>query len=109
MTSTLIEFKRGIYEEHLEEVSFLYQQRVSMLADPHQPWMATEPFEDRLEAHLDALVLGATDAMQLCRERSAGGDAGDVFALTAEHRNPNADPRGQAGDRGRSPKGRRGP
>jgi len=83
MTSTLIEFKRGIYEEHLEEVSFLYQQRVSMLADPHQPWMATEPFEDRLEAHLDALVLGATDAMQLCRERSAGGDAGDVFALTA--------------------------
>ena len=29
--------------------------------------------------------------------------------VMVEHRKPNPDPRGQAGDRGRSPKGRRGP
>ena len=32
-----------------------------------------------------------------------------LCGANSEHRKPNPDPRGQAGDRGRSPKGRRGP
>lgn len=69
-----------LYREHLEEASFLYQQRRHLLGDPELSWAALHDFEERLEAHIDALVVGADLALSVCRARLADGDAGELFA-----------------------------
>ncbi|MEP0548460.1 MAG: hypothetical protein ABJF88_16100 [Rhodothermales bacterium] len=70
-----------LYVEHLEEAAFLYEQRRhGLLDDPDLAWMDLADTEDRLEAHLDALVLGGDLALALCRERVEEGDAGELYA-----------------------------
>jgi hypothetical protein len=69
-----------LYREHLEEASFLYDQRLHLLTDPELPWTALHDFEQRLEAHIDALVVGGELALRICRERADEGDAGELFA-----------------------------
>lgn len=73
-------FAVGIYLEHLEEASFLHDQRLALLDDPELPWPDVEDYEDRLEAHLDALVLGGELALAVCRQQAEEGDAGELHA-----------------------------
>lgn len=73
-------FKIGLYLEHLEEAAFLYEQCNALRKDPKLPWQDLAPFEDRLEAHLDALVIGAGLATEICRKRALEGEAGELFA-----------------------------
>jgi hypothetical protein len=73
-------FAIGIYLEHLEEASFLYEQRIGLLDDPEVPWPALADFEDRFEAHIDALVLGGELAMDVMRQQAVEGDAGEYHA-----------------------------
>lgn len=80
MLSTFRNFNIGLYEEHLEEASFLHGQRAALLASDELPWRGLAPFEDRLEAHLDALVVGGDLALEVCRRRCTEGDAGEAFA-----------------------------
>lgn len=80
MLSTIRNFNIGLYEEHLEEASFLHGQRAALLHDDNIPWCSLAPFEDRLETHLDALVVGGDVALTVCRRRCVEGDAGEVFA-----------------------------
>ena len=47
-----------LYEEYLEEASFLYQQRQEYLASAELGWLDIAEIESRLEAHLDGLVIG---------------------------------------------------
>lgn len=76
-------FQKALYEEHLEEASFLYSQRLALRCNPEMPWRRLADFEYRLEAHVDALVVGAELALQTCRERAAAGDAGEIFAAVS--------------------------
>ncbi len=62
------EFCRSLYREHLEEASFLYEQRCFLLKDPVIGWTDLEDFEDRLEAHINALVIGGDHALEVCEE-----------------------------------------
>ena len=80
MLSTIRNFNIGLYEEHLEEASFLHGQRAALLASDELPWRGLAPFEDRLEAHLDALVVGGDLALEVCWRRCTEGDAGEAFA-----------------------------
>ena len=73
-------FRRTLYAEHLEEASALYQLRNSLLAEPDRAWRSLFDFEARLEAHIDALVIGGPLALQVCGEQMEGGDAGELFA-----------------------------
>jgi len=82
MTS-LRTFAVRMYEEHLEEASFLYTQRLALLANPELAWTALDDFEQRLEAHLDALLIGGLPALEVCRRRAAEGDAGELFAAVS--------------------------
>jgi uncharacterized protein (TIGR02270 family) len=81
MSSSLRAFQIGLYSEHLEEASFLYEQRRTLLRDPEIGWPRLRDFESRLEAHLDALMVGESTALELCRERLATEDAGELFAI----------------------------
>ena len=76
-------FRRSLIEEHLEDASFLYQQLVSPVYRAGKNWDAPASFEERLEAHLDGLVVGGELTVEVCGERIDGADPGELFALAS--------------------------
>ena len=80
MSVTVRQFRWDLYEEHLESASFLQQQRSSARAARDFAWLHVAAIEERLEAHLAALLLGGELAAAVCAERSPGGDAGQIYA-----------------------------
>jgi hypothetical protein len=83
MALSLRGFKVAMYEEHLEEIAFLHAQCAALRADRRRGWQDAAPFEDRLEAHLDALVLGGRLAQDTALARSDEAEPGELFATTA--------------------------
>ena len=80
MASSGRSFRESLYEEHLEEASFIFAQGQALRARPGFEWTALAELEARLEAHLDALVVGADLALTVCSARAESGDAGELFA-----------------------------
>ena len=80
MAISLRQFHVELYEEHLEEASFLYEQRRAYLHDPELRWTDLEDYAHRFEAHVDALVVGADLALDVCKERCVSGDFGELHA-----------------------------
>jgi uncharacterized protein (TIGR02270 family) len=80
MATSTRQFNIELYREHLDEASFLYQQRLAYLHDPEVKWPELANWEDRFEAHVDALVIGEDLALEICRQRAAEGDAGEKHA-----------------------------
>lgn len=81
METSYRQFLIGLYNEHLEEAAFLYEQRKALLDDSETKWTRLDEFEGRLEAHLDALLIGGELALTLCRARLKDAEAGELFAL----------------------------
>jgi hypothetical protein len=75
------EFLIPLYTEHLEEASFLYDLCRSRRRDDEWPWTEVASTEERLEAHLDALVLGGELALEVGLGRMPDADAGEWFAV----------------------------
>ncbi|MFQ5560026.1 MAG: HEAT repeat domain-containing protein [Nitrospinota bacterium] len=73
-------FSAELFQEHLEEASFLYEQRIGLLNDPEVTWLDIEEFENRFEGHIDALVTGENSAIELCKEQANEGDFGELHA-----------------------------
>jgi len=73
-------FAAGIYQDHLSEASFLYEQRLSLLDDPELTWKALGDFEDRFEAHIDGLVVGENLALEVCKQQASAGDFSELHA-----------------------------
>ena len=73
-------FHTGLYREFLEETSLLYEQRLALLEDPEITWKDIGEFEDRFEAHIDALVVGEDLALDVCRIQAREGDFGELHA-----------------------------
>lgn len=80
MATSIRRFNIELYEEHLEEASFLYEQRLAYLHDPELTWLDLDDFEERFEAHIDALVVGGDLALDVCKRRSSAGDFGELHA-----------------------------
>jgi uncharacterized protein (TIGR02270 family) len=72
------DFLIELYREHLEESSFLYEQRLLLIDDKEVAWRDMDDFEQRLEAHIDALVLGSDLALEVCRQQAVEGNAGEL-------------------------------
>lgn len=73
-------FRIGLYLEHLEEAAALWEQRPADRENPDLAWFDLGDEEARLEAHLDALVLGGDLALAVCRQQALDGDAGELHA-----------------------------
>jgi uncharacterized protein (TIGR02270 family) len=73
-------FGVGLYLEHLEEASALWEQRPADRENPELAWTDLGDEEARLEGHLDALVLGGDLALAVCRQQALEGDAGELHA-----------------------------
>ena len=80
MATSVRQFNVELYREHLEEASFLYEQRWAYLHDPEVDWPKLKDWEDRIEAHIDALVVGGELALDVCRQQATEGDAGEMHA-----------------------------
>lgn len=83
MVTSLLAFRVGLFEEHVEEASFLYSQRRHLLQIEASSWRDLARFEQRLELHIDALLIGADLALGICRRRAAEGDPGEIYAATS--------------------------
>lgn len=80
MAVSVNEFYSELFEEHLEEASFLYDQRRALFHDPEIFWPDIRDEEMRLEAHIDALVVGEAEALRVCEVKAAEGEAGERHA-----------------------------
>ena len=80
MTQTILDFETELYQEHLEEASFLYEQRLTLFDDPEITWLDIADFEERFEAHIDALVVGEEPALNVCKTQAMEGDFGELHA-----------------------------
>ena len=74
-------FAAQLYEEHIDEAALLYLQRATLLGDSFATgWRRVGSLEQRLEAHVDALMVGGDLALQTCVERRATEeDAGELY------------------------------
>lgn len=72
-------FHQELYEEHLEEASFLYELRAGSLHDEELTWLDLHDYDHRIEAHLDALLGGGFQAFNMSRARALSGEAGDQY------------------------------
>jgi uncharacterized protein (TIGR02270 family) len=74
-------FSARLYEEHVDEAALLYIQRMTLLADPRAiGWKRLASLEARLEAHVDALVVGGGEAVEAWSARHAAeGGIGELY------------------------------
>jgi uncharacterized protein (TIGR02270 family) len=80
MASSRRAFLIELYEEYLGEASCLYEQRRTLYNKPEVTWKKIGEFEERLEAHIDGLVVGDKLALEVCKRHAAEGDFGELFA-----------------------------
>lgn len=80
MTTSIRQFRIELFQEHLEEASFLYNQRLAYSHDPELTWRDLDGYEARFDAHIDALVVGTDLALEVCKEHCASGDFGELHA-----------------------------
>ena len=80
MAVSLKGFHIELYQEYLEEASFLYEQRLTLFDDPEITWLDIEDFEERFEPHIDGLVVGDALALEVCRQQCEEGDFGELHA-----------------------------
>ena len=84
MATSIRQFNIGLYVEHLDEAAFLYSQRQALLKSDELPWAELASFEERLEAHLDALVIGGELALRHCMQQLVdNGEPGLLFAAVS--------------------------
>ncbi|QTA85821.1 Uncharacterized protein dnm_018360 [Desulfonema magnum] len=80
ITKNQKKFAITLYLDHFEEVSFLYEQRLTLLDDPEITWLDLEDFENRFEAHIDGLLVGEDLALEVCKQQVIEGDFGELHA-----------------------------
>jgi hypothetical protein len=68
----------SIHGEHLEEAALLYERRRLWLEDPSLTLHDLAELEERQEAHLDGLVVGAPQTLGMCERAVAEGDAAEL-------------------------------
>ncbi|WP_341675046.1 hypothetical protein [Niveibacterium sp. SC-1] len=83
MALTSRTFRIGLYLEHLDEASFLYDQCRALRKQADFAWRSLLDFEDRLEAHIDALMIGNTLALEVCSKRVPEAEPGELYAAVS--------------------------
>lgn len=71
---------QSILEEHFEELQMLWELRQSAIHDPDYLLEDIAELDERIEAHVDGLVLGEQHAGPILEEGVGGDEASVVFA-----------------------------
>ncbi len=75
-------FQLSLLEEHLEEVQMLWELRRTALRDPDYTIEEFTEVEERLEAHVDGLLIGGDHALPLLGEGLSQTDPIEVFSAS---------------------------
>lgn len=62
-------FYREMFEDHLDEVGILFEQRKELFKDPQTKWQVIINLETRLNAHFKVLDKGSNIARELVKEK----------------------------------------
>lgn len=74
---TLRRFYEQLFDEHLEEGSFLFEQRMYLIHDVELSWRDHEEFEARFQRHFEGLLHGGEPALKACVDKAGSGDFGE--------------------------------
>jgi len=86
MDPALREFRCSMCDEHLDEAAALFDVADALRADPLAEWEQAGAFEQRVEAHIDALVLGGEPADTVCDAAlAAAEDPGACYGAAAAY------------------------
>jgi len=80
MSSAVLDLHTEIYEQHLMEAGFLWLLRDNAVCDVAYDLDDLCELDERVEAHLDGLRLGADEAWNVCRQQLDDMDGGEAFA-----------------------------
>jgi hypothetical protein len=69
-----------VVAEHLEELAFLTVQRRKLIFSPELPPRRIATHDERIEAHLDGLRIGARASLPLAQEKLASDDPWELFS-----------------------------
>ncbi len=72
-------FRKSLYEEHLEEMAFLYEHRLGAISDAEYSLFNLGDLDERIEAHLDALVIGGELAIAVVQDCLSMPDQGELY------------------------------
>ncbi|NOY73492.1 MAG: hypothetical protein GXP14_14190 [Gammaproteobacteria bacterium] len=81
MAINALAFRQDLYSEHMDEASFLYENRLSWLHDEEVSWLDLEELDVRMDAHLDALVVGGQVAVDLCQASLEEAESGKLHVI----------------------------
>jgi hypothetical protein len=79
MAVTIEAFYSELHAEHVQEAGLLYEQWQVLACKPGQSWLAVLDQQDRIEAHVDALLLGREAALAVCLRALEDSDPGVLF------------------------------
>jgi uncharacterized protein (TIGR02270 family) len=80
MSPTLPKFMVGLFTEYFEELGFLWGQRRRALDSPKRTLRELKDLEDRIEAHVDALVVAGEQVVSMAESALSADDPLAVFA-----------------------------
>lgn len=75
---TAVQFQTGLFEEHLEECSFLLEQTLFVRDEPYGAYLDGLELEWRFQRHFQALRQGGAIARQCCLAKIGEGDWGEL-------------------------------
>jgi hypothetical protein len=81
MSISYKQFLTELYQDHVEEAAAFYDQRLLRIEDDVADWMVPSFDDTRLEAHLDALVIGGTLGLGLTKDAALEAEPGAVYVL----------------------------
>lgn len=73
-------FGATLYAQHLEQCAAAYERKVWSRDDDELTWLDADDFDQRIEVHLDAMVIGDERAVEVCRNQVPEVDFGGWFA-----------------------------
>lgn len=84
MRDAIEAFEQRQFQEHLDEASFLYEQRLAQMFRDMVTWTELASLEARRQAHLDALESGGMRALDLAwAQASSSGAEGETFVAVS--------------------------
>lgn len=75
----MMKLKHSLYQEHVQNLSAVYDQMVWLKEKDRIPWPDFRRRDELLEAHVHGLVLGGAEALGLCVEKAVDGDVGEGY------------------------------
>jgi len=73
-------FSEDLYKEHLEEVAFLYVNRLYLLSEYKGSWKDIAKIESKIQGHIEALFMGDDLALDVCRQMRNDANQGIFYA-----------------------------